>query len=124
MIKKHKLWSISVAVTVVISLILTFSFIGCKEAEEVATPTEEEVSEEAAPAEEAAEEAPAEEIVLRVWKGPHTDDDRALFADAIAVFEGDHPGVIIEYTPTPWDVIVEKYTTAFEADNPQCPAHL
>lgn len=119
MSKKPKLWSIFLAVTVMLLLMITFSFIGCKEAEEVAAPAEEEVAEEAAPAEEeVAEEAPAEEVVLRIWKGPHTEDDGAVFADAIAVFEADHPGVKIEYTPTPWDTIIEKYTTAFASGNP------
>ncbi len=57
-------------------------------------------------------------VTIRVWKGPHTGDDAAVFADVIAAFEADHPGVKIKYTPTPWDTIIEKYTTAFAAGNP------
>jgi multiple sugar transport system substrate-binding protein len=56
--------------------------------------------------------------VIRVWKGPHTPDDAAVFADVIAEFEAEHPGATVEYTPTPWDTIIEKYTTAFASGNP------
>ncbi|HEB30582.1 MAG TPA: extracellular solute-binding protein [Spirochaetes bacterium] len=56
--------------------------------------------------------------VIRVWKGPHTGDDAAVFADVIAAFEAEHPGATVEYTPTPWDTIIEKYTTAFASGNP------
>jgi ABC-type glycerol-3-phosphate transport system substrate-binding protein len=59
-----------------------------------------------------------EEAVIRVWKGPHTPDDPAVFADVIAAFEADNPGATVEYTPTPWDTIIEKYTTAFASGNP------
>ena len=59
-----------------------------------------------------------EEAVIRVWKGPHTPDDNAVFADVIAAFESENPGATIEYTPTPWDTIIEKYTTAFASGNP------
>jgi multiple sugar transport system substrate-binding protein len=59
-----------------------------------------------------------EEAVIRVWKGPHTPDDRAVFADVIAAFEAENPGATVEYTPTPWDTIIEKYTTAFASGNP------
>ena len=63
-------------------------------------------------------EKPGEEAVIRVWKGPHTPDDRAVFAEVIGAFEAENPGVTIEYTPTPWDTIIEKYTTAFASGNP------
>jgi len=59
-----------------------------------------------------------EEAVIRVWKGPHTPDDAAVFADVIAAFEAENPGATVEYTPTPWDTIIEKYTTAFASGNP------
>ncbi len=102
----------------IIAMVFSFSLAGCKE-EAATDTTEETVTEETTEtAEETTGEAPAEEITLTVWKGPHTDDDRALFADAIDIFEAEHQGVTIEYTPTPWDVIVEKYTTAFAAGNP------
>ena len=58
------------------------------------------------------------ETVLRVWKGPHTGDDAAVFASVISAFESQNPGVKIEYSPTPWDTIIEKYTTAFASGNP------
>jgi len=58
------------------------------------------------------------EAVIRVWKGPHTPDDNAVFADVIAAFEEENPGATVEYTPTPWDTIIEKYTTAFASGNP------
>ena len=63
-------------------------------------------------------EKAGEEAVIRVWKGPHTPDDRAVFADVIDAFEAENPGVTVEYTPTPWDTIIEKYTTAFASGNP------
>jgi ABC-type glycerol-3-phosphate transport system substrate-binding protein len=56
--------------------------------------------------------------VIRVWKGPHTGDDAAVFADVIAAFEAENPGATVEYTPTPWDTIIEKYTTSFASGNP------
>jgi multiple sugar transport system substrate-binding protein len=68
----------------------------------------------AAGSKEKAEEA----AVIRVWKGPHTPDDRAVFSDVIAAFEAENPGATVEYTPTPWDTIIEKYTTSFASGNP------
>ena len=35
------------------------------------------------------------EAVIRVWKGPHTPDDNAVFADVIAAFESENPGAMI-----------------------------
>jgi ABC-type glycerol-3-phosphate transport system substrate-binding protein len=57
-------------------------------------------------------------VVLRIWKGPHTPDDKAIFGAVITDFQASHPNVTIEYTPTPWDTIKEKYTTAFASGNP------
>jgi len=61
MSKKPKLWSIFLAVTVILSLLVTFSFIGCKKAGEATAPTEEEVATEAPSEEDVAEEAPLAE---------------------------------------------------------------
>lgn len=103
-------------------LSLIFLSIGCKtttaETTAAATTAAASSSEEATSVSEAETTVPAEEVVIRVWKGPHTEDDGAVFADAIAAFEKANPGAKIEYTPTPWDTIIEKYTTAFAAGNP------
>ena len=56
--------------------------------------------------------------VLRVWKGPHTSDDAAVFSSVIKDFEAAHPNIQIEFTSTPWDTINQKYTTAFASGNP------
>ncbi len=57
-------------------------------------------------------------VTLRMWKGPHTPDDNAVFAPVIKDFEAAHPNITIEYTPIPWDTMNEKYTTAFASGNP------
>jgi multiple sugar transport system substrate-binding protein len=41
-----------------------------------------------------------------------------VFGPAIQAFESANPGVTVEYTPTPWETITEKYTTAFAAGDP------
>jgi ABC-type glycerol-3-phosphate transport system substrate-binding protein len=60
----------------------------------------------------------ADKKVVRVWKGPHTGDDVAVFAEVIKAFEAENPGATVELTPTPWDTMNEKYTTAFASGNP------
>jgi multiple sugar transport system substrate-binding protein len=56
--------------------------------------------------------------VIRIWKGPHSPDDPKVFSEAIKAFEAENKGATVEYTPTPWDTINEKYTTAFASKNP------
>jgi ABC-type glycerol-3-phosphate transport system substrate-binding protein len=60
----------------------------------------------------------ADKKVIRVWKGPHTGNDLAVFADAIKAFEAENPAGKVEFTSTPWDTINEKYTTAFASHTP------
>jgi len=62
--------------------------------------------------------AAEKKAVIRVWKGPHSPDDTGVFADVIKAFEAENKGATVEYTPTPWDTINEKYTTAFASKNP------
>lgn len=108
--KKYLIWII----IGVFAISMLFMSIGCKKE---TTPTEEIAveEEEEAPAVEEEEEAPAEEIVLEMWKGPHSDHDQEIFAELIADFEADHPGVRIEYIVTPWETIAEQYTTTIAA---------
>ncbi len=100
------------------SMVATLSLAGCK-------TTTEETAAETTTAENTATEttvaettAAAEEIIINVWKGPNTDHDPEIFAPVIAAFEADHPGVKVVITPTPWDTIAEKYSTAFASGNP------
>jgi len=107
-------------ITVILIVISMAMFsVACKETE----PTEqvEQTTTEEADTEEVQEETheASEEVVIRIWKGPHAAEEREkIFNDLIDAFEADHPGVTIEFTNTPWDTMIEKYTTAFASGNP------
>ena len=46
-----------------------------------------------------------EQIVIEMWKGPHTDHDQDAFQEVITDFEAANPGVKVKYVPTPWETI-------------------
>ncbi|MCL4385732.1 MAG: sugar ABC transporter substrate-binding protein [Cyanobacteria bacterium] len=110
---------------VVLCLIFILSF-GCKSAEsnksaEETTVTETTAAETTAAQTTASETTTAEKLsgTIVIWKGPHADKERETkFNEVIDAFEKDNPGVKIDFVNTPWDSIVEKYTTAFASGNP------
>lgn len=80
-------------IMMIMSMVVTFSFIGCKKAEEAVAPAEEEVAEEeAAPAEEAAEEAAPSEEELKTLICAHTQ--QATNVDPHIYYEGEADIVI------------------------------
>lgn len=111
-----KVFLLLVAVMFVSSMM--FMNIGCKEevSEEVVSSEEEAPAEEEAVEEvESAPEEEVQEVVLTIWAGPQTENDQQFWANAIEIFETNNPGVKIDYISTPWDSMIEKYTTAFAA---------
>jgi len=108
--KKSFLWLIVLILS--ISIITTFSLIGCKEAEE---PAEEEVAEEVE--EEPAEEEPAEVVELEYWSlefGP-AEVWIPMMQALVEQFNDEHPNIHVTYQDVPWDSWYETFITAVTA---------
>lgn len=103
--RRSLLWFIVALLSV--SIIVAFSLGGCKEAEEVAAPAEEEVVEEALP--EEVEEAV--EIVYTSWR----TEDIERVNRMNAVFMEKHPNIIVKFDPIKNTEYDAQIKTALEA---------
>jgi N,N'-diacetylchitobiose transport system substrate-binding protein len=64
----------------------------------------------------AGDDAAGEETTVRLWlNGPDVPDD--VIASLEEQFEGDHPGVDLQFERQQWDGIVERLTTALASDD-------
>ena len=127
--KKSLLWVIVVLLSV--SMIAVFSLAGCKEAEKVAAPAEEEVTEEEAPAEEeASEEVPAgsemEKAVIDGKKYAGTNLKTLVTGDAaLDTYEpivqefSELTGINVEVSVIGWDVNITQVPLILSMDEYQ-----
>lgn len=109
-----KITIFALVVVIIISMIATFSLVGCKEEEAI----EEETQVEEVPVEEVAEEEeePVEEIKLTFWNG-FTGADGPVLIEVVDRFNEEYAGRInINMEIMPWDTLYQKLPLAISTD--------
>lgn len=59
-----------------------------------------------------------EQVTIKFWKAPHSQNEEKIWAGIIDKFEEQNPNIKVEHLVTPWDTYEQQYTAAFAGSSP------